>query len=229
MVSQRHTIPSQVEAAVLTALEKLPADRFASAAEFAAALADTSYASRTTLMSTSGVGRAKAGNPKVVNALAGVAVILAALAAWGWMRPKPVPPVIRYSMGLPSDQAMRQGVLGVNIAISPDGSRIVYVGPGEGGDQLWIRERDRLDATPLAGTLGAGSPFFSPDGQRIAFSATVNIQLKVVPVTGGPPITLASPGSGAGGGGAWGPGGWIYFDSPGGLSRIQADGGAAEL
>ena len=38
LLPQRHTIPRQVEAAVLTALEKLPADRFATAAEFAEAL-----------------------------------------------------------------------------------------------------------------------------------------------------------------------------------------------
>ena len=45
LIPQRHTIPPQVEAAVLTALEKLPADRFASAAEFAEALKDKSYRS----------------------------------------------------------------------------------------------------------------------------------------------------------------------------------------
>ena len=73
----------------------------------------------------------------------------------------------------------------------------MYVGPGEGGDQLWVRERDRLDATPLPGTLGAVRPCFSPDGQRIGFSASLNLQLKVVPVTGGPPITLATPGAAA--------------------------------
>ena len=39
ILPQRHTIPPQVEAAVLTALEKLPADRFGTAAEFAEALA----------------------------------------------------------------------------------------------------------------------------------------------------------------------------------------------
>ena len=75
---------------------------------------------------------------------------------------------------------------------------------------------------------GRSSPYFSPDGQRIAYSAGVNVQLKVVPVTGGPPITLASPGVGSGGGGTWGSDGWIYFDSPGGLSRIRADGGTPE-
>src|SRR6188508_2327544 len=44
LVPQRHTIPPHVEAAVLTALEKLPADRFASAAQFAEALRNKSYA-----------------------------------------------------------------------------------------------------------------------------------------------------------------------------------------
>src|SRR5687767_3809988 len=41
--SQRHTIPEHVEAAVLTALEKLPADRFATAADFVAALGSAGY------------------------------------------------------------------------------------------------------------------------------------------------------------------------------------------
>jgi eukaryotic-like serine/threonine-protein kinase len=131
-------------------------------------------------------------------------------------------------MGLPPDQAMRQGIPGANLAFSPDGSRLVYVGPGEGGDQLWVRDRDRLDATPLPGTLGAVSPWFSPDGQRIVFSAGPNFDLKIVPVTGGPPITLTTPGSGAGGGTAWGPDGWIYFDAPPCLSRVRADGGTPE-
>jgi len=228
---QRRTIPPHVEAAVRTALEKLPADRFASAADFAAALDDRAYAPRTTQASAipGGARTAVARTRGLVGALAAAVAALAVLAAWGWMRPAPSQPVRRFSMGLPPDQAMRQGVLGVNLAFSPDGSRMVYVGPGEGGDQLWVRERDRLDATPLTGTVGAHSPYFSPDGERIAFSSTLDVQLKVVPVTGGPPITLASPGIGAGGGGAWGADGWIYFDSPGGLSRIQADGGTPEL
>ncbi len=230
MTTQRHTIPPHVEAAVLTSLEKLPADRFATAAEFAAALADTGFAPRTTVMASAGGGKGgvSARTRAIVVALAGTSVVLAALAAWGWLRPEPPKPVIRYSLGLPPDQGMRQGTLGVNLALSPDGRRLVYVGPGESGDQLWVRERDRLEATPLPGTAGAHNPFFSPDGERIAFSSTLNVQLKVVSVTGGPPITLASPGPGSGGGGAWGPDGWIYFDSPGGLSRIRADGGTEE-
>jgi len=228
LTSQRHTIPPQVEAAVLQALEKLPADRFATAAEFAAALANPGFATRATV-SMQGGGRGASPRARaLVGGLAAVSVVLAALAAWGWFRPKPPAPVIRYSMGLPGEQAMRQGIAGINLAFSPDGSRLVYIGPGEGGDQLWVRDRDRLDATPLPGTLGAANPWFSPDGQRIAFSAGTNFELKVVPVTGGPPITLAEPGSNAGGGVAWGPDDWIYFDAPSGLSRIPAGGGTPE-
>jgi serine/threonine-protein kinase len=228
---QRKTIPPHVEAAVRTALEKLPADRFQSAAEFGAALADPGYAPRVAAGggTPAGVPPSATRSRAVVAGLGSAAVLFAVLAAWGWLRPAPPRPVIRYSMGIPPAQAMRQGVLGVNLAISPDGRRIVYVGSGEGGDQLWVRERDRLDATPLIGTTGAFGPYFSPDGERIAYSTSLTVQLKVVPVSGGPPITLATPGSGSGGGGAWGPDGWIYFDSPGGLSRIRADGGTPEL
>jgi len=50
MLPQRQTIPLHVEAAVLTSLQKLPADRFKTAAEFAEALADSGYASKTTVM-----------------------------------------------------------------------------------------------------------------------------------------------------------------------------------
>jgi serine/threonine-protein kinase len=228
---QRHTIPTHVEAAVRRALEKLPADRFQSAAEFATALGDPTYASRITV--TSGIQVVAPSATRIRNlvlaAATAVAALSLALASWALLRPTPPRPVIRYSMGIPPNQAMRQGVLGVNLAISPDGKRILYIGPGEGGDQLWVRERDRLDATPLAGTVGAFNPYFSPDGDRIAYSSGAPAQLKVVPVIGGPPITLAQPGAATGGGGAWGPDGWIYFDSPAGISRIQADGGAPEL
>ena len=230
MRAQRHTIPAHVEAAVLTALEKLPADRFDTPAAFAAALADQGYATRTAASGAVG-GELPAARPRtrhLVGALSIIAAVLACVAAWGWLRTPPPRPVLRYSMGIPADQSMRQGVLGVNLDISADGRRIVYIGPGEGGNQLWLRDRDRLDATPLPGTSNPINPHFSPDGGRIVFSAGLNFDLKVVSATGGPPITLARAGVGSGGGVAWASDGWIYFDTPQGLSRIRADGGTPE-
>jgi serine/threonine-protein kinase len=223
----RKSVPANVAAAVAKSLEKLPADRFESAQAFQAALNNAAF--------TTAIPGVTFANPVAVSRwrsraliAAALATVFAAVALVGLLSPPPEAPVIRYSMGLPPGQAMRQGILGVNIAISPDGKRIVYVGPGEAGDQLWVRERDRLDATPLAGTTGGYSPYFSPDGNRIAFSATQNVQLKVIPVNGGPPITLANPGVGSGGGGVWGRDGWIYFDSPEGLNRVSAEGGTPE-
>jgi Tol biopolymer transport system component len=230
MRAQRHTIPPHVEAAVLTALEKLPADRFDTPAAFAAALSDQGYATRAT-GAAAVAGEPIAARPRsrrLVGAVSVGAVVLAAIAAWGWLRPPPPRPILRFSMGLPPEQSMRQGVLGVNIDISPDGRRIVYIGPGDGGDQLWLRDRDRLDATPLPGTSNPFNPHFSPDGSRIVFSSGLNFDLKVVSASGGPPITLARAGAGSGGGAAWAPDGWIYFDTPRGLSRIRADGGTPE-
>jgi eukaryotic-like serine/threonine-protein kinase len=225
---QRHTIPPHVEAAVLTALEKLPADRFASAASFAEALVKPGVTLASRTLAAPALRVQSRWRNIAIGALAATLLAMG-IALWGWLRPSPARSVLRYSMGLPPDQAMRQGTLGVNIALSRDGKRIVYIGPGERGDQLWVRERDRLDATPLAGTGGATNPIFSPDGSRIAYSvANANFQLRVVSVTGGPPITLASPGAGSAGGSAWGGDGWIYFDTPAGLARIRADGGAPE-
>ncbi|HEV2291630.1 MAG TPA: protein kinase [Gemmatimonadales bacterium] len=229
IAAQRHTVPASVEAATFRALEKLPADRFASAAEFAAALADPGFRTTTSgaLPATGAAARRSRG---AMAALGGAVVLLASLALWGWLRPAPAPPVRRYALGMAAGQEIRSGVIGVNVAISPDGSRLVYVGADTGqGTQLWLRDRDRLDATPIPGTEGALDPFFSPTGDRIAFSMGMQFELRAVPVAGGPATTLATMGPQAAGGGAWSTDGYIYEDSPGGLSRVPAAGGTPKL
>jgi Tol biopolymer transport system component/tRNA A-37 threonylcarbamoyl transferase component Bud32 len=232
--AHRDTVPSNVAAAIQKALNKRPADRFASAADFTKALATPGWTSGETLVTplvssvTAPVARQVSRWRRVAIGAWTLVLVATGVAVRGWTRPAPLQPVTRYSMGIPASQAMRQDRPGMNMAISPDGRRIVYLGPSESGDQFWLRERDRLDATPLPGTIGAFNPAFSPDGSRIAFwSATYT--LKVVPIGGGPPVELAAPGSGTGGGAAWGPDGWIYFDNQPGLSRVRPDGGAVEV
>ena len=75
------------------------------------------------------------------------------------------------------------------LALSPDGKLLaVSAQTSAGTSQLYIRRLDQLRATALAGTEGASSPFFSPDGQWIGFFAGTN--LKKISISGGAPITI---------------------------------------
>ncbi len=226
---QRHTIPPQVEAAVLTALEKLPADRFTTAAEFAAALASPTYASKATA-SLAAIRPAPRTKRLALAgwALAGVAGIAA---LWGWMRPAPEVPVLRYSMALPDGQELANS-RGTRITLSPDGSRLVYAGDGPEGQQLWLRNRSQLQATPIPGTDRAIEPAFSPDGQQVAFGTDGAGAIKVVTLTGAPPITVADTAVGSDGL-TWSADGYVYYDGltgggTRGLMRVRPSGGSLE-
>jgi Tol biopolymer transport system component len=98
--------------------------------------------------------------------------------------------------------------------------------------QLWVRKLNELRATALDGTEGAMNPAFSPDGQRIAFLATKPLRsLRVIPVTGGPSITLTDSLVDLGGI-SWSEDGYIYYDGKltgDGLARIRAAGGKPEI
>jgi serine/threonine-protein kinase len=223
---QRRTIPPYVEAAVQQALEKLPADRFASAKEFAEAL-DGKTAARY-LGGTPAAATPAALPPyrhPAFLTLGAVATLCLALAAWALLRPGPSPQASRYMLGLPASQApVPEG----SFALSPDGSRFVYEGPGPRGTQLWLKERGRYDAVPLAGTDGVGVMTFSPDGEWIAY--TQANQLKKLQVTGGAAITLVDSVSGSPGL-TWLDDGHLVYLQVGAraLRRIPAAGGASEV
>ena len=88
----------------------------------------------------------------------------------GWayaVRLRPLP-VIRYRVALAAGHGL-SGSPWSRLAVSPDGSRLVYMGDSERSSQLFVRSRDQLDAAPLPGTEGAINPAFSPDGNRVAF------------------------------------------------------------
>ena len=100
--TQRSTVPPHVDAAVQTALEKMPADRFASAGEFSQALGDQAYT-----VTPVGVARA-AGMPEVWKrraiAAIGVATLMTVLFAWSLVlpRPEPVSPAMRFALRMGS-------------------------------------------------------------------------------------------------------------------------------
>ena len=164
-------------------------------------------------------------------AFAAVAAVLAGTLAWSLLRPMERP-VSRYSIELPVTQ--RSDGLGSSVAVSPDGTQMVYVGPGEQGRQLWLRRRDQLQATPIAGTEGAlpQNPVFSPDGRRVAFheGGGVSGGVGAVSLSGGSPLAIVESGVGTEGL-AWSPDGYIYFPAPGtgsALVRVPETSGKVE-
>jgi Tol biopolymer transport system component/tRNA A-37 threonylcarbamoyl transferase component Bud32 len=230
ILPQRHTIPPHVEAAVLTALEKLPADRFATAAEFAEGLAGRNYVPTVpsaAAVPTRPIAVATRRRDAVTLGLLAFAAVATAAALWGWLRPAPEPTVNRFSLFFPPDQALLPVTQSGNrVAISPDGKRLVYVGPAERGGRLWLREHDQLTSTPIAGTEGAGTPFFSPDGRHVGFLVN-GAKLRTVSLDGGPVLTLSDSVNSTGG--DWGSDGYIYFEVDSGVARMRASGGATEL
>jgi serine/threonine-protein kinase len=114
---------------------------------------------------------------------------------------------------------------GTSLALSPDGTRIATsVQDVDGKARLATRELDQSRFVPLSGTENATSPFFSPDGQWIAFFAEG--KLKKAPVQGGAPVTLSEAGNFASG--SWGDDGNIIaaLDGRVALSRVPSAGGA---
>jgi serine/threonine-protein kinase len=220
----RDTVPEHVSAAIAKALAKLPADRFPSAGAFAEALVTPTFTSATSARLPV---RPTAGPPvrrSALVALATLAVVTTALAAWGWLRPTPPAPVTRYGLDLPADQAPAPGRPALP---SPDGLRIAYVGPATDGVQLWVKDRDQYEAVPLAGTEGVTNFTWSPDGQWIAF--TLAGRVAKVPIVGGAAITLADTASGNVGL-AWLDDGTIVFLENGAtaLRRVSDAGGPSE-
>ena len=134
--------------------------------------------------------------------------------------------VVRFALTFDGVPALATGIPGSTIALSPDGSRLVYVGAGRRGPELYIRSMDRLEATPIPHTEGAHLPFFSPSGDWLGFVHEDAIQK--VKLSGGPAITIANV-IGNVHGASWGASDVIAFATPAGLWRVSAAGGAAAL
>jgi serine/threonine-protein kinase len=209
VTKMRKTVPPNVTAAVARSLEKLPADRFATAKEFADALADPGYgwkASALAAAHASGSGWTRL-------ALSGWLLwgLTLVVGAWLWSRTgtSAPEPIRRYALEMSGAEAVSTSAIQV-LALSADGSRIAYIGGGASGSrQVWVRDRDQLHARPLPGTDGATGISWAPDGRQVAFGAPPGV-IKVALLDGAPPTVVADSVDG-GGGTAWGPDGIIYL------------------
>jgi serine/threonine-protein kinase len=194
LLPQRHTIPPHVDAAVLTALEKLPADRFATAAQFAEALARPGAVP---LRTGSGPIHAASGRNARPAWVLPAAALLLVMAGFAAARPWRVPregSAVALSV-IPSPERLT-GSYGENVAISPDGQTIAYIARGPVGRQIFIRRLDSFEAIPVAGTENVFvDPVFSPDGRSLAFAGLGGAEIYRVGITGGRPIRVADGGN----------------------------------
>jgi len=232
----RDTVPGHVDAAVLKALSKLPADRFASAAEFAAALRNPAFIG---LTNTAGAYAGGGGSlsdavrapvvrgwwsrarPILPWAIAALALAALAQAKFG---PTPRPsPIVRFVLDIPPVVGFAPA--SSPFAVSPDGATIVVGALPQSSGGLFVQTLDNPALVPLQGTAGARGVFFSPDGKAIGFVQDGNIVQ--VPRLGGPVAKIAPAAVEADDAPTWGEGGNIVYPSPDGLWVVPATGGAA--
>ena len=155
-------------------------------------------------------------------AIAALVIAIAGAMVLSLISPAPAPSgaVTRLPFILPEGDTITAAD---GMALSPDGTTLVYAGQRAGAQQLFVRMRDQMTVRPLPGTEGAVHPFFSPDGAWVGFFT--NDSLKKVELVGGSPVTLCSVGARRGA--TWGPDDTIVFaseDAPG-LMRVPATGG----
>ena len=225
IAARRKTVPLHVDAAVTRALEKLPADRFATAAELAHALSDPAFRIATPMsMPTVVVPVPTPGRRRMslaVPALALAAVGFAALAAWGWLREPPVAPVSRFVVSLEGEgfELSSSGHV-----VAPDGRSIVFA---DQQGRLARRQFDSLQTLPVRDSDNPWSPFFSPDSSQLAFITGFPGDLKLADLASESVRTVVR-GTAVGSGGAWSDDGWIYYLAEQGgttLMRVRAEGG----
>jgi len=177
-------VPPHVAAAVARALEKLPADRFTTAHDFAQALADPAHAE--TMAARGATGRpARRATPERAAMLAVTALLLVA-AAWGWLRPRP-DPTFHTSIPAPAGTAFLP--IPRWPALSPDGKTVVFAAAKDGETQLYRRPVDGFRAEPIEGSDGATYPFMAPDGRWVGYY-TSSRQLRKVPLAGGQSVHI---------------------------------------
>jgi serine/threonine-protein kinase len=173
LTTLRDTVPASVNAAVMRCLAKLPADRFASAADFTRALG----ARDESLGAPASAPRVTARTSRGV--LIAAALACAALPAAWWLggrRAVEATAQTKTAVRFEVDPAPGTTIIAPRngqpvLALSPDGNQVVFSAGGSTGSMLYRRSVGDLLPTPIAGTDFAEAAAFSPDGRYIAVAA----------------------------------------------------------
>ena len=236
---ERPSVPANVDAAIRRALEKLPADRFSSAQDFARALADEHF--RYGELATAGEASASGPWNRLSIGLAALAVLSAAASVTvltSSLVDRPAPEVVRFSVpvgrdadiylgGRDAQRASRSNPrpTRTSLAFSPDGDLAFSAWDGL-EPQLYLQRMDQERAEPVTGTEGADLPFFSPDGAWLGFWS--DGWLRRVSVADRHIETIAQQAC-LPRGATWGDDGTIVWSSAGGLYHVAETGGEAEM
>ncbi|NIL99646.1 MAG: protein kinase [Acidobacteria bacterium] len=161
--------------------------------------------------------------------LVAAASLVVAVAAWfgGGSTDESPRELLRLTIPLGDGLRVEDDQMG-NVAISQDAAAVVFSGiDANGQSALYLRALDSEEIVKLEGTDNAENPFFSPDGNWVAFFSSNRI-LKV-PVAGGPPVEVCAN-VGSARGATWGPDDRMifprHFDSS--LWQVPGSGGTAE-
>jgi serine/threonine-protein kinase len=208
--TERPSVPGHVDRAVSKALEKLPADRFTGAQDFARALGDEGfrYGER------DGRDSGGAGVWRPVALVAGVAAaVFAGVALWPSQPSAVGSRAFMLNVQLPDTLPMvfvGEAAVGAGqaaLALSPNGTLLAFVGPRDTTTQLYLRSLADGSVRAIPGTEGAFAPFFAPNGEWIAYFA--DRRLWRIRPNGDGRQQLAEAFEGQGG--TWSDDGRIYF------------------
>lgn len=230
----RRTVPVHVEAALETALEKLPADRFTSAEAFARALNDPGATEpRQAIRSVTGAASSTAGPAWRRLAWPAVAVLMAGIAVWSWMvRPATEPGGI-LRLGLLEGELATSTIAGsATLAISRDGRQVAFIHIGnDGRPAISVRRLDSFTSRLVASADVISSVAFSPGGESLAYHdgesiRTISLQAGYVTSQVLAPSADQSNERSIN----WESDGYVYFqDTDYNLARVPAAGGSPEI
>jgi Tol biopolymer transport system component len=223
--SLRSGVPAALSRLITECLAKEPDHRWQDAHDVAlqlAAIADAPGQSvRTSTLSTRAA--------LIGGAVAGLALaITLAIVLWPGRESLAVPGQMALELVPPAGSTYTSLAETVTFAVSPDGSELAFVARNPAGErQVWRRKLDSIDATPIGGTAGATSVFWSPDGRSIGFFALG--QLKRLDLASGAAVPLCPVQQAVGLTGTWSNEGRIVFAGVEGkeMLSVSTAGGAA--
>jgi serine/threonine protein kinase/Tol biopolymer transport system component len=206
----RKSVPEHVEWALEKALEKLPADRFANAGEFAEALNSPGSMpprARTGASEQTAVGGSPA--TRFVWPAAAAALLLGLVFSLASRPGEPEPEVARFFLDTETPQ-VASNFFGRTVAISPDGRVVAFVTDGESGNYaIGLRRMDTFSSRILTYVANVTSLDFSPDSRSLAFNDGTRLML--ADLDAGGRAQPVAEGLTAGASFHWGRDGYIYF------------------